>query len=184
MKSARRIWVSAIMAVVAVALIAPGTAYCQWPTKQLNIVVPYGPGGTTDRVMRSFAPFLEKELGVPVIVVNRPGGGATIGTKAHILNDPDDGSFVVYTIQPYLSGAIFKKALKLEEVDFFGLNYSSPQGLFVNAKSKFTSARELFDAIQAAPGKTTMSVIPNSWSRVGNALLENRLGARSKAIPY
>ena len=184
MKSAWRSWVSAIMAVVAVTLIAPGTGHCQWPTKQLNIVVPYGPGGTTDRVMRSFAPFLEKELGVPVIVVNRPGGGATIGTKAHILNDAADGSFVVYTLQPYLSGAIFKNALNLDDVDFFGLNYSSPQGLFVNAGSRFNSAQELFDAIQAAPGKTTMSVIPNSWSRVGNALLENRLGAKIKAIPY
>jgi putative tricarboxylic transport membrane protein len=172
------------IAVLALVLMTPASGICQWPTKQLSIVVPYGAGGTTDRVMRSFAPFLEKELKVPVIVVNRPGGGGTVGTKAHILNDPDDGSFVLYTIEPYLSGAIFKKALNFDDVDFFGLNYNSPQGLFVQSDSPYKTAQDLFKAIKDAPGKISISVIPNSWSRVANALLEERLGAKIKEIPY
>jgi tripartite-type tricarboxylate transporter receptor subunit TctC len=170
---------------VAVLLAGASAGYCKWPTKQLNIVIPYGAGGTTDRVVRMVAPFLEKEIGVPVVPVNRPGGGAIVGTKAHLLNDPDDGSFIVYTIQPYVSGAVIKGAFKLEDFDYFGLNYYSPQGLWVNAKAgKFKTAEDLFKAIQTQPGKIKISVIPNSWSRPSAALLAKRLGAGVKEIPY
>lgn len=172
------------LAALVVMLAAPAPGLAEWPTKQLNIVVPYGPGGTTDRIARAMGPFLEKELGVPVVLINRKGGGAVVGTKAHLLNDPADGSFIVYTIEPYLSGAVFKGALKLDDFDYFGLNYFSPQGLWVNAKSKYKTAQELFADIKAKPGKITMSVIPNSWSRVAASLIKDRLGAGVKGIPY
>jgi tripartite-type tricarboxylate transporter receptor subunit TctC len=173
------------LAIFAVLLFGLGTGHCDWPTKQLNIVVPYGAGGTTDRVIRALSPFLEKELGVPMVLVNRPGGGGLVGAKAHLVNDPADGSFIVYNLQPYLSGAVIKGAFKLEDFDYFGLNYYSPQGLWVNAKAgKFKTAEDLFKAIQAQPAKIKMSVVPNSWSRPAAALLAERLGASVKEIPY
>ena len=173
----------ALMAIVLM-LVSPGTGMAAWPTKQLNVVIPFSPGGTTDRIARAMGPFLEKELGVPVVMVNRKGGGSVVGTKAHLKNDPADGSFIVYTIEPYLSGAVFKKAFELEDLDYFGMNYFSPQGLWVNAKSKYKTAQELFADIKAKSGKATMSVVPNSWSRVGNALIKDRLGVAVKGIPY
>jgi tripartite-type tricarboxylate transporter receptor subunit TctC len=174
-----------MLAGLAVLLIGSGTGHCEWPTKQLNIVVPYGAGGTTDRVIRALGPFLEKELGVPMVLVNRPGGGGLVGAKAHLVNDPADGSFIVYNLQPYLSGAVIKGAFRLEDFDYFGLNYYSPQGLWVNAKTgKFKTAEGLFKAIQAQPGKIKMSVVPNSWSRPAAALMAERLGAAVKEIPY
>lgn len=181
----RNILVFTAVTVSILLLFGSGVGYCKWPTKQLNIVVPYGAGGTTDRVIRALAPFLEKEVGVPVVPVNRPGGGALVGTKAHLVNDPADGSFILYTIQPYLSGAIVKGAFKLDDFDYFGLNYYSPQGLWVNTKAgKYKTAEDLFKAIQASPGKIRMSIIPNSWSRPAAALLSERLGAAIKEIPY
>ena len=182
---ARNSLVFTALTIAILLLFGTGVGYCKWPTKQLNIIVPYGAGGTTDRVVRVLAPFLEKELGVPVVPVNRPGGGSIVGTKAHLINDPSDGSFIVYTIQPYLSGCVVKGAFKLEDFDYFGLNYYSPQGLWVNAKTgKYKTAEDLFKAIQAQPGKIRMSVIPNSWSRAAAALLSERLGASIKEIPY
>jgi tripartite-type tricarboxylate transporter receptor subunit TctC len=162
----------------------PASGLAKWPTKQLNIVVPYGAGGTTDRVMRGFAPFLEKELGVPVVIVNRPGGGALVGTKAHLQNDPDDGSFILYTIQPYLTGQIIKKAFTIDSFDYFGLNYYSPQALWVKTGSKFDTVERLLLAIKEAPAKVKMAYIPNSWSPVCAALLGERLGGAPKGIPY
>ncbi|MBW1648841.1 MAG: hypothetical protein JRJ72_12195 [Deltaproteobacteria bacterium] len=167
-----------------VALIAPAPGFCEWPVKQLNIVVPFSPGGTTDRIARAMGPFLEQEIGVPVVLVNRKGGGGIIGTKAHLKNDPADGSFIVYTLQPYLSGAIFKDAFQMDDFDYIGINYYSPQGLWVHQDSEYTSARQLMEALKKDPNKIPMSVIPNSWSRVGNSLLKDRLGASGKEIPY
>ncbi len=155
-----------------------------WPTKQLNIVVPYGAGGTTDLVARNLGPFLEEELGVPVVIVNRKGGGGIVGTKAHLKNDPDDGSFIVYNLQPYLSGAVAKGAFKLDDFDYIGLNYLSPQGIFVGKDSKYKTAKQLFNDLKSMPDKIPTSVVPNSWARVGNALLKEQLGGGGKEIPY
>ncbi|MBM4332062.1 MAG: tripartite tricarboxylate transporter substrate binding protein [Deltaproteobacteria bacterium] len=175
--------ISAIL-VSLVWLVSPEVGFCKWPTKQLNIVVPYGAGGTTDRVMRGLAPFLEKEIGAPVVIVNRPGGGALVGTKAHLANDPADGSFIVYTIQPYLSGQIAKKAFTIDSFDYFGLNYRSPQGVWVKSDSKYDTMEKLIKAIKETPTKIKMAYIPNSWSPVASALLAERIGAEAKGIPY
>ena len=179
-----RLTILGALALCMALLLTPATGHCKWPTSQLNVVIPFSPGGTTDRVARAMGPFLEKELGVPVVMINRKGGGSIVGTKAHLKNDPADGSFIVYTIEPYLSGATFKGAFKLQDFDYLGQNYFSPQGLWVHKDSEYKSAKQLLEAIKAKPGKVTMSVVPNSWSRVGNALIKERLGAAAKGIPY
>ena len=56
-----------IMVISMILLLTPGAVLCKWPTNQLSIVVPFSPGGTTDRIPRALTPFLEKELGVPVV---------------------------------------------------------------------------------------------------------------------
>lgn len=160
---------------------APGA---EWPTKQLNIVVPYETGGTTDRVVRVMVPYLQKELGVPVVVVNRPGGGGLVGTKAHLKNDPDDGSFICYTIQPYLSSQVIKGAFSLEDFAYIGVNYWSPQSIWVKTDSKFKALQELLVAIKNSPAKIKHAYLPNSWSQVVIAMLAERIGAEPKGIPY
>jgi tripartite-type tricarboxylate transporter receptor subunit TctC len=184
MKRMSKLYLTVMAVALVLVLVAPAPGICQWPTKQLNIVVPFGSGGTTDRIARAMGPFLAKELGVPVVLINRKGGGGITGTKVHLKNDPADGSFIVYTLEPYLSGAVFKGAFKLDDFDYLGLNYYSPQGLWVHASSEFTSAKKLLHAMKKNPGKITMSVIPNSWSRVGNSLLKERLNGFAKEIPY
>jgi len=184
MRNVMKFAVLLILSISVLVLIMPNSALSKWPTKRLVIVVPFGPGGTTDRIARAMAPFLQKEIGVPVIMTNRPGGGGIIGTKTHIKNDPTDGSFIMYSLQPYLSGAVVKGAFKIDNFDYIGVNYYSPQGLWVHAKSKYTSARQLLEDIKANPNKITMSVIPNSWSRAANALIGKRLGHKAKGIPY
>ena len=50
--------------------------------------------------------------------------------------------------------------------------------------SEYKTAKQLFEAVKANPGKVTMSVVPNSWSRVCAALIKERLGAGTRDIPY
>ena len=51
-----------------------------WPTRALRIVVPYAAGGTSDAATRLFAPELQKSLGQPVSIDNRPGADGNIGS--------------------------------------------------------------------------------------------------------
>lgn len=78
-----------------------------WPEKALKIVVPYAPGGNTDTVGRILADGLSKELGQAVVVENRPGATALIGTN-FVADSPADGyTYLLNTISLIMSPHIF-----------------------------------------------------------------------------
>ncbi|MBM3538734.1 MAG: tripartite tricarboxylate transporter substrate binding protein, partial [Alphaproteobacteria bacterium] len=72
----------ALTALAALGLIAAGDAAAQWkPSKPINLIVPWAPGGSTDQVTRITAAELEPLLGQKIVVVNQPGASGSIGTK-------------------------------------------------------------------------------------------------------
>ena len=78
-------------AAVALALLTCAAAHAQnYPTKPIRLVVGYPPGGSNDIVARQLAPKLTQLLGVQVIVDNRPGANATVGTE-YVAKSPPDG---------------------------------------------------------------------------------------------
>lgn len=77
--------------VIASFFITPLTAISgSFPTKPVTMIVPYGAGGGTDTMARVLAKALQKELGQPVVVTNRKGGGGSIGAS-YLKNAPADG---------------------------------------------------------------------------------------------
>jgi tripartite-type tricarboxylate transporter receptor subunit TctC len=80
--------------------LAPGTlrAADTWPNRPITFVVPYGAGGYTDLVARLSAHYVEKALGQPVIVENRPGAGGIVGAQAVVNAAPDGYVFCVCSI--------------------------------------------------------------------------------------
>jgi tripartite-type tricarboxylate transporter receptor subunit TctC len=60
-----------------------------YPTKAIDIIVPYSPGGGTDNMARVIATYLSKIWGVPINVVNKPGGGGIPGTREALIAKPD-----------------------------------------------------------------------------------------------
>ena len=69
------------LAASAAALALPAQAQAPWPSKPIKLVVPYAPGGSTDVVGRVIAEYLGQRLGQNIVVENRPGKGAMIGTS-------------------------------------------------------------------------------------------------------
>ncbi|MEP7139872.1 MAG: tripartite tricarboxylate transporter substrate binding protein, partial [Caldimonas sp.] len=68
---------------VACAVVAAHGAQAQnWkPTRPINLIVPWAPGGSTDQITRVTAAELEKALGQTIVIVNQPGASGSIGTK-------------------------------------------------------------------------------------------------------
>ncbi|MRI32438.1 tripartite tricarboxylate transporter substrate binding protein [Endozoicomonas sp. OPT23] len=69
---------------------AAGSALAAYPEKPIKVIVPYGAGGDSDLTTRIWADAVEDELGVPVVVINKPGGGGIVGT-AFVANSRKDG---------------------------------------------------------------------------------------------
>jgi len=84
----------------------PAWAHAAWPSQPITLVVGFPPGGSNDLIARIIAPRLGEELGVPVVVQNKPGANAAIGTAYTVNAKPDGytitlGSTSVFSISPY-----------------------------------------------------------------------------------
>ena len=131
----------------------PGLVFAQdYPTKVIQLIVPYPPGGVVDLTGRLLADQLGRELGGKVIVVNKQGAGGTIGAD-FAARAPADG----YTI--LLSGAathafapwIYKQLRYDPLKDFIAVTQftEGPLALCVNATSPVTNLDEFFKMLKA-----------------------------------
>jgi tripartite-type tricarboxylate transporter receptor subunit TctC len=112
-----------ILAAVLVMLI-PAQAQAQapaqdYPTKTVRIIIPLGPGGGGDIFARALADELQKRLGRPFVVENRPGGGLNIGTRACAEAAPDGYTICVISNEPIVYNRFLFKNLPFNpEKDF------------------------------------------------------------------
>lgn len=145
------------MAILATTMLTFGTlgaAEAAYPERPITMIVPWGAGGGTDATARIVAAGLEKELGVPVNVVNRTGGSGVVGHSA-IATAPTDG----YTIGIITSEIGIMHWQGLTELS--GENYTplalmndDPPALNVPADSEWNTVQDLLDAIKASePGE-------------------------------
>ena len=80
----------------AISVAAPLASQAQsWPSQPIRLVVPFPPGGTTDQIARHVQPHLQQALGTQVLVENRAGASASIGTAAVAKAAPDGYTFAV-----------------------------------------------------------------------------------------
>jgi tripartite-type tricarboxylate transporter receptor subunit TctC len=77
------------IAAAAMLAAAPGAIAAEYPERPVTVVIPYAAGGAGDTILRMLSPLIEKNLGQPLIVDNRAGGGGTIGAQAVAKSAPD-----------------------------------------------------------------------------------------------
>src|SRR4029079_9783408 len=112
----RMAWVALVLTAAITGLPHASRAADDWPARDIPFYVPYAPGGSTDPISRKYAELLEKQLKVKVIVENKPGASATIGTCAVIRAAPAGytiglGSSSSLAYQPHeMKGLVWKSA--------------------------------------------------------------------------
>jgi len=83
-----------LLAVLAASLSLAAQAQ-SWPTKPIRLLVPFAPGGTSSIVARSIGAEMEKGLGQPIIIDNRPGGGGNVAMQEAAHADPDGYTLII-----------------------------------------------------------------------------------------
>lgn len=141
---------------IAIAGFIPGKAICAdpWPNKPIRIVVSFAPGGTSDVLARAIAPPLSASLGVPVVVVNKPGANSILATQEVARSTPDGntiGLFVsAHAVNPYIAKNLPYDSKK----DFIPLAMLAlmPGLLTVNPSVPANSVQELIALAKEKPG--------------------------------
>ena len=147
----RRLALAAGIAAFAMgAAVVTAAQAADYPTKPITMIVPWGAGGGTDATARIIATLLEKELGVPVPVVNRTGGSGVVGHSAIASAAPDGYTIGVATLE--IGGMHYQGLTKLTYEGYapIGIYNSDPAALFVRADSPYKSAGAVLEAIRAS----------------------------------
>jgi len=122
-----------------------------WPNRPVTVVVPWGAGGGTDATARIVAAILEKDLGQPFNVVNRTGGSGVVGHSAIATAAPDGYTIGMITVEITMMHWQGLTDLKPESYTPLALMNEDPPGVQVRADSPYKTAKDLADAIKAAP---------------------------------
>lgn len=149
---------SALLPVLALgALLAgPGPAGA-YPDRPLVLIVPWAAGGGTDAVARIIGTLLEKELGQPVSVVNRTGGGGAVGHTAGATARPDGYTLTMATVE--ITMMHWMGLAKVAPADFepVALVNFDPAGVSVRADAPWKTIDELNAHVRANPGRLKAS---------------------------
>jgi tripartite-type tricarboxylate transporter receptor subunit TctC len=171
---------------VATALLTlAGAAHAQ--DAPLKMVVPFGPGTTTDTVARVVAEALGKNLKQTVIVDNRAGAGGSVGSDQVAKAPPDGRTLVMGTVGTHaINAALFRKLPYDTLRDFAPIAFIgyTPTLLVVGANSPAKSLKDLA-ALAARPEGVTFASAGNGTSgHLAGELLAQRLGGRMIHVPY
>ena len=126
-----------------------------WPTRPVRIIIPLGPGGGGDVFTRLLADELQRSLGQPFIVENRPGGGLNIGTRACAEAAPDGYTFCVLSGEPVVYNQFTFKSLPFNpEKDFEPVInlFINANALVANASLNVKTIPQLVALAKAKPG--------------------------------
>ena len=176
------------LASLAAALLAAPLAAQVYPSQAIRLVNPYAAGGPVDLVAREVAKGLAEALGQPVVIENKPGGGATIGAE-FVARARPDGYTLLASGSPSL---IITPAIQAKPA-YDGLRDFTPVCTFAtvpymivaNPALPVASVRELIEYARSRPGKLTFGT-PGSGSigHLAGELFNRMAGVSLVHVPY
>jgi tripartite-type tricarboxylate transporter receptor subunit TctC len=174
--------------IIAIALTAlTGIAGVQaqtYPSRQITIVVPFPPGGSTDVAGRIMAEKMRPLLGQPVIIENVGGAGGSIAVGRVARAAPDGYTIDIGQWDTHVGSIIYKLNYDLEK-DFapIGLISINPQLLIARKTLPADDLKSLVTWMKANPGKA-LYVNQNAAARVSGILLQQATGTEISYVPY
>jgi tripartite-type tricarboxylate transporter receptor subunit TctC len=163
----------------------PDSVSAAYPEKVISWIIPWSAGGRTDVAARIFAPALEKQLGKPVIVINKPGAGGVVGSKEAAMAKPDGHTIMLTSISLILTQYTAPTPTHLKDYTLACQLLTSPALAVVNSKSPWNSLRDFVEYGKANPGK-----IKNGASGTGTsdhifaAAFQKAAGIKMTHVPY
>ena len=183
--SRRRI-VQATGAALATAAL-PALAQSGWPNRPIRIVVPYTAGGFTDQMARLLIVGLQKQLGQPVVIDNKPGANSIIGVEAVAKAAPDGHTFGVVIPAFTANTTLYPKLPYNPRKDLVGVSLMgvSPLVAAVAPNAPFKTVKELVAYAKANPGKVSFaSSGTGSAAHLTSELLKSLTQTFMVHIPY
>ena len=166
---------------LSLALFAQGA----FPKGPVRMVVTHGPGGSTDMAARLIQPYLQRYLGVPVVIDNMEGAGGNVA-RSYVFKQPADGQTLLVSQQPSMSSGQLVSGGRFETLKFahvFNIAGRNFDCVAVPANSPFKTMADLKKAAAAKPLTSSGSGV-GANSYVIAMLLKSKGGINLTYVPY
>jgi tripartite-type tricarboxylate transporter receptor subunit TctC len=177
----RRLVVALALSILAGVFGAQAQSY---PSRQITLVVPFPPGGSTDAAARILAERMRASLGQPIVIENVGGAGGSIAVGRVARAAPDGYTIDIGQWDTHVGSIIYKLDYDLEK-DFepIGLISNNPQLMVAKNDLPANSLAELVTWMKANPGKINF-VNQNAAANVSGVLFETLTKQKVQLIPY
>lgn len=157
----------------------------KYPSRDINMVVPWNPGGSTDLTGRALADAMGKSLGCNIVVTNTPGSGGSVGTLTVMKSEKDGYNILANGMLSLSTLPVLGYAdTTVKDWDFYLATFT-PNVLAVRKDSPYQTAQELLEAMKANPGAITDGTGGmGSGGHVGIEVLCATTGLTYKHVPY
>ena len=148
-----------------------------YPNKPIEVVVPAGAGGDTDRNSRVLAKYMEKELGQSLVISNVGGAGGTLGSKK-VLDAKPDG----YTVLAFHNSMLLNSILGLSDYSFADFEMAGigildqGNGFLVNKNSQFQNIKDLVEYAKQNPKKVSIATEVGGFTHLQLLALQEAAG--------
>lgn len=182
--------IAATLALSSFAAFSPALAQdsSSWPTQDLRLIVPFGPGSTPDQIARIVAAEASKSLNQTIVIENRSGAGGNIGTAAIARAKPDGYTFGISINGPLVYNQFLYNNLNFDpNKDLYPLTLAvtQPNVIAVSAESGIESLGELAEEIKKNPDAMNFAIPgTGSGSHLTQELFLQAIGGDAMAIPY
>jgi tripartite-type tricarboxylate transporter receptor subunit TctC len=174
-----------VIAMALTAFVGVGGVQAQtYPSRQITLVVPFPPGGSTDVAARIMAERMRAPLGQPVIIENIGGAGGSIAVGRVARAAPDGYTFDIGQWDTHVGSIIYKLDYDLQK-DFepIGLVSNNPQLMVAKKDLPADNLKDMVAWMKANPGKINF-VNQNAAANVTGVLFEKLTGQKFQYIPY
>jgi tripartite-type tricarboxylate transporter receptor subunit TctC len=175
---------------LAAALLVAGTtpSFAEYPDHAIQIVVPYTPGGTVDLLARALGPRLTAAWAQPVVILNRPGAGGSVGAELAAKSAPDGYTLFISTNSPLTTNLALYPSLGYEPLrDFEPVILAGENSLVLAANPKLPvkSANDLIELAKRRPGELNAATSGNgSTGHLSLATFNKQAGVSITHVPY
>ena len=176
-----------VAAVLCISSLTIGARAADYPTRPVNIIVGYPPGGATDILARLFGNYLSQKLGQQFVVENRAGAGNNIGTEAAVKAAPDGYTMLLINPANAINASLYNHLnfVFLRDIDPVANVIQVPNVMEVNPSVPAKTVAEFIAYAKANPGKINMASSGNGTSiHLSGELFKMMTGVKMTHVPY
>ncbi len=156
-----------------------------FPNRPLTIIVGWAAGGQTDIVVRLLSKVAEKDFGVPILIENKPGGGATLGPAALARSKPDGYtigalSISVMSVVPFFQKVSYDTFKDFDYISGFGQYL---YGVYARTDSPYKTIKDVVEIARKNPGKVSFGAMSPNVS-LGLRYVEAKENLKMPFVPF